>query len=75
MAEGTTTVMTAVLSIAIIITCAASIVAAYLVVADYWRDRTPHSRAQIVRIAQDAQETTSRLDAAYQQALRDMRRQ
>jgi hypothetical protein len=66
--------MTAIFWIAIMITCAASIAAAYLVVADYWRDRTPHSRDQISAITQDAQETLSRLDTAYQQALRDLRR-
>lgn len=66
--------MTAIFWIAIMITCAASIAAAYLVVADYWRDRTPHSRDQIFGITQDARETVSRLDAAYQQALRDLRR-
>lgn len=66
--------MTAIFWIAIMITCAASIAAAYLVVADYWRDRTPHSRDQISAITQDVQETLSRLDAAYQQALRDLRR-
>ena len=66
--------MTAIFWIAIMITCAASIAAAYLVVADYWRDRTPHSRDQIVDITENADETVSRIDAAYQQALRDMRR-
>lgn len=65
--------MTAILWIAIMITCAASIAAAYLVVAEYWRDRTAHSRDQIFDITEDAHETVSRLDAAYQQALRDMR--
>ncbi|QHK19846.1 hypothetical protein GU243_08965 [Pseudarthrobacter psychrotolerans] len=66
--------MTAIFWIAIMITCAASIAAAYLVVADYWRDRTGRSRDQIVDITENAHETAGRLDAAYQQALRDMRR-
>lgn len=66
--------MTAIFWIAIMITCAASIAAAYLVVAEYWRDRTAHSRGQIFGITEDAHETVSRFDAAYQQALRDMRR-
>lgn len=66
--------MTAILWIAVLITCAALITAAYLVVADFWRDRTPHSRDQIFDITEDAHETVSRLDAAYEQALRDIRR-
>ncbi|PVE17443.1 hypothetical protein [Arthrobacter sp. Bz4] len=66
--------MTAILWIAIMITCAASIAAAYLVVADFWRDRTPSSRGQISDITEDAHQTVSRLDAAYRQALRDIRR-
>jgi len=66
--------MTVVFWIAVMITCAASITAAYLVVADFWRDRTQSSRDQISDITQDAHETVSRLDAAYQQALRELRR-
>ncbi|WP_434615632.1 hypothetical protein [Arthrobacter sp. A5] len=66
--------MTAIFWIAIMITCAASIAAAYLVVADYWRDRMAQSQDQIFGITEDSHETVSRLDAAYQQALRDMRR-
>lgn len=66
--------MTIIFWIAIMITCAASVAAAYLVVAEYWRDRTAYSRDQISDITQDAHETVSRLDAAYQQALREMHR-
>ncbi|MDZ4351239.1 MAG: hypothetical protein U1B81_01240 [Arthrobacter sp.] len=66
--------MTVIFWIAILVTCAASIAAAYIVVADFWRDRTPHFPDQISDITQDAHETAGRLDAAYQQALRDMRR-
>lgn len=66
--------MTAIFWIAIVITCAASITAAYLVVADYWRDRSVSTRDRITNVTRDAQESVNRIEAAYRQAMQDMRR-
>ncbi|WP_026555697.1 hypothetical protein [Arthrobacter sp. 35W] len=52
----------------------AAIFAAYMVVADFWNDRTPSHRDQMTRIKQEADETVARLDVSYRQALREMRR-
>lgn len=66
--------MTAILWIAILITCAASIAVAYLVAADFWRDRSSSSQDHIARITRDAHNADGRLRAMYQQALKDLRR-
>ncbi|WP_284979496.1 hypothetical protein [Arthrobacter sp. fls2-241-R2A-200] len=66
--------MTALFWIAIVITCAASIAAAYLVVADYWRDRSASTRDRITNVTRDAHESVNRLEAAYRRAMHDMRR-
>jgi hypothetical protein len=66
--------MTVILWIAVLITCAASIAAAYLVVADYWRDRPVSSRDRITNVTRGAHESVNRLEAAYRRAMQDMRR-
>ncbi|MHA7141052.1 hypothetical protein ACX80T_05930 [Arthrobacter sp. Sr33] len=66
--------MTAILWIAILITCAASIAVAYLVAVDFWRDRSPSSRDRVADITREAHDVTRRLAALYHQALKDMRR-
>lgn len=66
--------MTAIFWIVIVITCAASISAAYLVVADYWRDRPVSTRDRITDVTRGARESVNRIEAAYRQAIQDMRR-
>jgi hypothetical protein len=66
--------MTAILWITILITCAASIAVAYLVAADFWRDRSPSSQDRIASITRDAHNADGRLRAMYHQALKDIRR-
>lgn len=66
--------MTAIFWIAILITCAASIGVAYLVAAEFWRDRSPSSRDRVANITKEAHDTAGRLTALYRQALKDMRR-
>jgi hypothetical protein len=58
----------------VIVTSAASIAAAYLVVADYWSDRSRSTRDRITNVTRDAQESVNRIEAAYRQAIQDMRR-
>lgn len=66
--------MTPILWISILITCAASIGVAYLVAADFWRDRSPSSRERAANIAREAHDAAGRLTTLYHQALKDMRR-
>jgi hypothetical protein len=66
--------MTAIFWIAIMITCAASITAAYLVAVDFWYDRSPSTRDQAANMKRDAHEAAIRLDVAYRRAMQDMRR-
>ncbi|NWL12120.1 hypothetical protein DM793_12585 [Paenarthrobacter nitroguajacolicus] len=63
--------MMAFIWIVITITCAASTYAAYLVVVDFWCDRSASSRDDI---RQDAHEAVGRLHASYLRALQDIRR-
>lgn len=66
--------MTVIFWIAILITCAASIGVAYLVAADFWRDRSVSSRDRIASITSEAHDAAGRLAALYRQALKDMHR-
>ncbi|NYE95162.1 putative membrane protein [Psychromicrobium silvestre] len=66
--------MTIVIWVVTLVACVVAIFAAYLVVADFWSDRTPSHQDQMTRIKQEADATVHRLDASYRQALRDMRR-
>jgi hypothetical protein len=74
MAEAATAAMTTIFWITILITCATSIGIAYLVAADFWRDRSSSSRDRVANTTREGHDAAERLRALYQQALKDMRR-